>query len=40
MPMLERTAYECVLSELKRKGYRVENLVRTVQPPDVTSAAR
>ena len=39
-PVLERTAYEGVLSELKRMGYPVENLVRTAQRPDVTSAAR
>ena len=39
MPMLERTAYDGVFSELKRKGYPVENLVRTAQRPDVTSAA-
>ena len=29
-----------VVSELKRKGYPVENLVRTAQRPDVTTAAR
>ena len=39
-PVLERTAYEGVLSELKRKGYPVEKLVRTAQRPDVTSAAQ
>ncbi len=39
-PVLERTAYEGVLIELQRKGYPVENLVRTAQRPDVTSGAR
>lgn len=39
-PVLERTAYDGVLIELKRKGYPVENLVRTGQRPDVTSAAQ
>ena len=39
-PVLERTAYEGVLIELQRKGYPVENLVRTAQRPDVTSAAQ
>ena len=35
VPLIDNVA----VSELKRKGYPVENLVRTAQRPDVTSAA-